>query len=310
VRGSATRAGNLGDAASAVVVAAISGLAPAHRNLDTDVTRMAAIGTIGQNLRFGEVHLWGTGVDAGRRAFGTLTQAFAAAPKTEYVVHATRGPLSRRTLIEAGLHAPAIYGDGAWFLPRIVRPPAETERRYELGVIPHISELAELTTGATPRGARYGGGGSDGVRIISTLHPPNWAGFRSKMQELLSCKRIVSNSFHGMLIADAFGIPNAYFAPRAGGAQRASIQSEAGGVNHRFRDFYLGAGLSEVPSFAQPLDTATPWDRVIRAVDELWAPVSHARQEAFFDAFPATRCVSLQDEQWPVGELLPADLLL
>jgi hypothetical protein len=281
-----------------------------HRVHDTDVVRLAAIGTIGQELRFGEVHLWGTGVDAGRRAFGALSQDFAAAPKTEYIVHATRGPLSRRTLIEAGLHAPCVYGDGAWFLPRIIPSLPDAERRYELGVIPHISELTDITAAATPRGARYAGGGSDAVRIISTRHPPNWAGFRSKMRELLSCKRIVSTSFHGMLIADAFGIPNAYFATRAGGAQRMSIQNEGGGVNHRFRDFYLGAGLNDIPSYAQPVEETTPWDKVIRGVDSLWAPVSHPRQDAFFEAFPVTRSVSLDDVNWPVDELLPADLLL
>src|SRR3954447_2125690 len=70
VRSTGSEASNFGDSASAFIVACMSGREIAPRNFNDPVTRLAAIGTVGQNLRYGTAHLWGTGVDASMRAFG------------------------------------------------------------------------------------------------------------------------------------------------------------------------------------------------------------------------------------------------
>ncbi|PHK93778.1 hypothetical protein CR162_16810 [Pseudoroseomonas rhizosphaerae] len=289
---------NLGDASSAVVVATMSGLQPLPANFNDLGVRMTAVGTIGQDLRFGTLHIWGTGFDAGRRAFGRRDAAFAAAPATNYVVHAVRGPHTRRTLLDCGILAPPIYGDAAWFLPRIF--PAPALKQYELGVIAHISELSDESLGAGPRFPRYATGLGDGVRIISTRHEASLRGFRAKLDQILSCRRIVSLSFHGKLIADCYGIPNLYFPRDTGGPLELGLDDPR--VNHRFADFYAGCGLRKLPAFGQPAQTATAWDRVMDAVDRMWQPAGNPMERVFFDAFPLTPKVSMDDAAWALPE--------
>ena len=296
---------NFGDVASPVVVGAMSGCASLPNPHASHATRLAAIGTIGQDAKWGTVHFWGTGVDAKIRAFGNRSAGFAAAPHTRYVVHATRGPHSRRTLLQAGIPAPPIYGDGAWFLPRILPRPSR-EPKYELGVITHLSELNKIALDAHTDHPRYRGGGTDGVRIISTLHEASWAGFHGKLLEILSCRRIVSVSLHGLIIAETYGIPNLPFPFTGQGEIRSDL--EAGEVDHRFADFYRGAGRTHLPGFAQQRHEATRWDQVMRAVDRLWTPLVPARLDSFFEAFPLAQKVSFDQAQWPLPETLLTQL--
>jgi hypothetical protein len=298
-RSGSNAASNFGDAASAVIVSAICGREIAARNFNDPLTRIAAIGTIGQNMSFGTVHMWGTGIDASARAFGNRQAAFAASPDTKYTIHAVRGPNSRKTLLEAGIYAPPIYGDGAWFLPRIIKN--DVEKRHELGVVLHLSELEDLSITSKSRHARHSGGESDGVKFISTRHEPNWVSFKEKLVEILSCKRIVSTSFHGMAVADAYKIPCLYFPIKINGAAMLGVNDGPEVLDHRFSDFYKGAGSIHVPAFGQPLSQATAWDQVINAVDKLWKPVEHRHAEIFFDAFPMTPNVSFSDAFWPVN---------
>ena len=52
------------------------------------------------------------------------------------------------------------------------------------------------------------------VRIINTLTAVSAASMREKLDEILSCKRLVSTSLHGMVFAESYGIPCLYFSPR------------------------------------------------------------------------------------------------
>src|SRR6478609_3556004 len=72
--------GNFGDAASAVVVAALSGRPVAHRAFNSKHRRVVAIGTIGQGQSAGAVHVWGTGFDPTHAAVGPSDTGFFAAP--------------------------------------------------------------------------------------------------------------------------------------------------------------------------------------------------------------------------------------
>jgi pyruvyltransferase len=95
----------------------------------------------------------------------------------------------------AGAKCPAIYGDPALLSPLVFDPEVKIE--YEIGLVLRWSEDAWLK--ATP-GA--------GVTIID-LGTDDVEGVIRKMK---ACKKIITSSLHGLIIADAYGIPNAWLA--------------------------------------------------------------------------------------------------
>ena len=297
---------NFGDVLSCVVVAALSGLPVVHRSMRSMLTRLVAIGTIGHGQQGGSPHFWGTCFSPNRGPRGPEGQ-FIADPDTNYVVHALRGPYSRAICERAGIAAPAVYGEPGWFLPRIL--PDNVEKTHELGVIMHISQV-EMDSVARPRQpwARYAGGEADGVRLISTWHKPSFAAFKDKLREILSCRRIVSNSFHGLVIADAYGLPCACFSPRFNGPCLIDIESGYAQLDHRMADFYLGAGARTLRIYGQPYDEPTDWAQVIRMLDRLWEPLDWDGRD-LYDAFPITPRHAFADPYWPLsdaeGEALP-----
>jgi hypothetical protein len=293
--------GNFGDSLSAVIVSAMSGRRLEPRGFQVEQPRLGAIGTIAHSFRRGAVHLWGTGLDATQRGFGRRDAGFAPAPGTNYVVHATRGPNTRRLLLENEIHAPPVYGDPGWFLPRILNPTVE--KTIELGVIPHISGLASKSPTARAKEDRIRLRASplEGVQLVPTYHAEGWAGFKAQLETILSCKRIVSTSFHGLILADAYRIPCLYFPPRVSpGPEMVDLATSE--VDHRVADFYLGAGRKRLPVFGQPTSRETHWDQVMTAIDRMYEPTEHKGAEALFEAFPFNHVVKYEDAVWKVSE--------
>ncbi|MGL4240838.1 MAG: polysaccharide pyruvyl transferase family protein [Beijerinckiaceae bacterium] len=294
---------NLGDALSALIVAAISGRAVEHADFDADAERMVGIGTIVQDQRRGVLHLWGSGIDTTIHPTTGAEPSFGAPADTRFVVHAVRGPRTAAVLRRAGIAAPPVFGDPAWFLPKILPRGMFPPPTHELGVITHISELAELTPEAAPHPSfpRYavGDGERAGVRFINTLTAPNLPAIIAKVGEILSCRRILSSSFHGLVIPLAYGVPALTFGFPGHGFRRVDA-SDAVALDHRFSDFFQGVGLRSVPAVfsdrARPTDS---WDALARMVDEAHVPLGWTGRD-LFDAFPGRKAVVFDDPRWPI----------
>jgi len=99
-------------------------------------------------------------------------------------VFALRGKLTRAGV--TGLRGEVALGDPALLVPRWVRQP---QAKYNLGIIPHWTD-AELHDRF-----RYG-------HLIDPRQPA-----QKVIEEIAQCKSIISSSLHGIIIADAFGIP-------------------------------------------------------------------------------------------------------
>lgn len=289
---------NLGDALSAVVVAAISRLPIIRAAFNSDQERIAAVGTIGHALHSGKVHLWGTGFDMARDRAGALT-GYTIPEDTDIQVHAVRGRETAQALRDRGLEAPEIYGDPVWFLPKIFPDPGI--KTHDLGVIVHISELDTATADSMVRATikRYliPPDFASRVRIINTYTSAGLDGLRSKVNEILSCRRIVSTSLHGLVIAEAYGIACAWFGTHGAPSGRLQI----GGIHpidHRMRDFYTGVDRDNILSYLQPLHIATDWQDVIRLIDDNWTPLAYTG-EALFNSLPVKKRVRFHDLHWP-----------
>jgi len=150
-------------------------------------------------------------------------------------VLALRGHLTAAGVCGLPAHCPVVLGDPSLLMPQWVRqPPA----KYELGVIPHWSDDKLRTR------FPYG-------HFIDPTGPPDQV-----VAEIARCKRVISSSLHGIIVADAYGIPRqAELFPRA---------PQEGG-DFKFRDYASIYG--ESPHFGEMW--LAPYDVVERTRGEL-----------------------------------------
>ena len=111
-----------------------------------------------------------------------------ARKKLKLDVRAVRGPLTREVLMELGYQVPEIYGDPAILLPLFFTPLHIVDKK-EFVVIPHESHYKEYQNKTYP--------------VLSTL-TNDWRGF---IEGICSAKLVISSSLHGIIIAEAYGIP-------------------------------------------------------------------------------------------------------
>ncbi len=131
-------------------------------------------------------------------------------------IHAVRGPKTRDLLIKNGINCPEVYGDPALLLPLFYKPTRP--KKYRLGIIPHIvdkndSVVHELAT-------------QSGVKILDIQHSGVWTDFIEQINE---CEVILSSSLHGIIISDAYNIPNVW----------AKFGAELIGDKFKFQDYFL-----------------------------------------------------------------------
>ena len=285
---------NLGDSLSAVMVAALSGRPVHNVPFQWPVAKLVAVGSIGHAIRDGLAVVWGAGVSI---RGGVLARN---ARRTSFDVRAIRGRISAQHYRDFGIKVPDVYGDPVWLLPSIFDEPVE--KKYELGVIPHIQDVEGHLPGAPPKpdSLRYVVDEADarGIAIINTWHEPTFGGLLAKLQLIRSCKRIASQSFHGIVIAEAYGIPALNFRYLVGakknGALRIDLTQECA-TDPRVWEFYRNGSRPEFAMYCQHREERTDWDNVIRSIDSMWEPFK-------FDAAPLVEAFPLPLAYDPLHE--------
>ncbi len=297
---------NLGDALSAVMVAALAGRPVRHAAFDQKVERLAAVGTIGHAQKNGHVHFWGTGLDATRNPVDPSINHYVLPPNTRFTVHATRGPRTEAVLRNAGLvNTPGIYGDPVWLLPQLW-PMDHVAKTTDIGVIVHLTELTEQTPESGTQAAlkRYDIPDSlkGNVRIINTLTAPTVAGLKAKIEEIAACRIILSTSLHGLVIAETYGIPCAWFATYGhGSGTRLDLSDDHSKIDHRMRDFYLGAGAKTLATYRLLRSRETDWAAAEAFVKATWEPLSYTG-DRLAEAFPLPLAPKDANGLWPITE--------
>ena len=163
---------NFGDALADNIVTWLTGQRPTWSD------RSSKYLTIGSIIHFalpGD-SIWGSGL---------LTAD--APPIARCRVLAVRGPLTRQALkVECPMGEPGL-------LVPLVYPDARPRKPADIGLVPHHSEL--------PLVKRH----LAGFKIIDVTQPP-----KIVVESILGCKRVLSSSLHGLVVADAYQIPSIY----------------------------------------------------------------------------------------------------
>ena len=143
-------------------------------------------------------------------------------------VHCVRGLLTRDALVERGFLAPdqkVAVGDPGLLFPRLLKGPVRCE--CDIGVVAHYKDAEEgraLVTALRKSGAN--------VRFIDVTQ----SDALGVVREIGSCSTILSSSLHGLIVADAFGIPNRHVCFSDLGISSDGFSAEA--ALFKFKDYF------------------------------------------------------------------------
>jgi pyruvyltransferase len=196
------RIDNVGDLLSPIIVDMVKD----HLNIVNvkHITkRMFAIGSVITAAK-SDMVVWGSGVH----------YEDSIIPKFDLDIRAIRGPLSREKLIQSGFKCPEYYGDPALLLPLFYKPNIEKE--YDYTLIPHFFKDEEINPIFKEN-------------QITTL-TSDWKGF---IDRIASSKYIISGSLHGIIIAEAYGVP-------------AILIDLLDGDMFKYKDYYYSTGRKDI----------------------------------------------------------------
>lgn len=196
---------NFGDRLSEVITRQL--LALNNRSLDDQVAtsaRLLAIGSILHFSRDGD-HVWGSGWNGKIAEDKFLSKTLQ--------VHAVRGPLTAEFLRKRGIAVPDIFGDPGLLVPHLFKGRFTVQPANDYVVVPNLHDL-------------------NLVNSHPKLVSPLW-GWNVVVERIMQAKFVLASSLHGLIIAEAFGIPARYV--------RLSQTEDL----FKYRDYYLGSGRTE-----------------------------------------------------------------
>lgn len=109
-------------------------------------------------------------------------------------IRSVRGPKTREILLNLGIPCPPKYGDPALLFPLIYK--ANIDKKYHIGVIPHFIDVNNPCVEELLK--------NKSMHLIKVNNYIRWQDF---IDEICSCDIVMSSSLHGIIIAEAYGIP-------------------------------------------------------------------------------------------------------
>ena len=136
-------------------------------------------------------------------------------------ITAVRGPLTLKRLQELGFDGKVAFGDPSMLIYRWVE--TESKPQYEYGVIPHYMDRKIVE------------GWPDDILFIDIQQRD----FKNLYRQVESCKKIISSSLHGLILADVMGLP----------ALWVKLSNNLAGDDMKFHDYFASIGRKDVEYF-------------------------------------------------------------
>ena len=259
---------NFGDQISPVIVDALlnESIQRVEWTEEGKAIKMSAVGSVIHSLRDG-TKVWGSGI---------MTDEL---PSDKLEFHAVRGPKTRKFLLDSGYttqQVPEVYGDPALLLPEIYTPKVLPWTRDMWVVIPHHSCLdsahrrnywGNLTAEDFEDWEMFG------YRVIFPNEP-----WQDIVDAIANAKGVISESLHGLILADAYNVPNVWWNPN----EDSGLAGHAG--NFKFEDYFDSVGQTN-RKFVKDFEEVTQenWQQLMKV--ETTKPVL-VDNEKLKQAFP------------------------
>lgn len=233
---------NAGDHLGKVIVQAVlSTYDKTILDKKTSKNKLLSIGSVMHFANDGDC-IWGTGIngkiDKSKLSFSQLD------------VRAVRGPHSRNILInEKKINVPEVYGDPGLLLPLFYSREllVEKSKIKDFIIIPHMNENFETY-----------------AKFKSNVCSPV-KGALEFTRDIVNSKFVISSSLHGVIIAEAYGIPAVF------------LHADSGESLFKYDDYYNGTGRDY---YAKAMTVEDAFKMKTPGIDNL-SEIQHKLLEAF-----------------------------
>lgn len=181
--------------------------------LKNDVKCYCLIGSIINFYNIDNKYIYGSGVMDNR-------EPIEGVPKKIFSV---RGPITRDYLLSNNIVCPPRYGDPALLLPLIYMP--KVLKKDTIVVIPNMGTDLELVTSMFR-------GFADRVVFVDMR---NYADWRQPIDIICSARYVISESLHGLIVAETYNIPNVWV----------DFKEHPDYWDIKFMDYYYSIGKKE-----------------------------------------------------------------
>lgn len=172
---------NFGDMLTYWLVRKITGQAPQFTNTADTRKHLVAVGSMLNHAGNASV-VWGAGI-------ANMSDQI----NVNADIRSVRGPLSALRVVTSGGKMPRVWGDPGLLVPKYHQAKP---KQHKLGFIPHYADKSVWPL--------------SGALNIDVLAP-----VEEVLDAISSCQHIISSSLHGLIVADAYGIPAAWmYSPR------------------------------------------------------------------------------------------------
>jgi pyruvyltransferase len=161
--------------------------------------------------------IWGSGI---------ISEKTTVLNKPKEIL-ALRGLNTLKKMEEVG-NGCDVFGDPVLLFPELI-DGKKIEKKYKYGIVPHFKNK-----------------NSEGIKKIVELNNPEIKiidiqseGVEQFVIDILSCENILSSSLHGLILAEAYGIPTC----------RVVFSEKILGGDFKFYDYYSGVGIHQMETF-------------------------------------------------------------
>ena len=220
---------NLGDTLSPIIVEYM--LKQQGLSLTQNVSGKKHLYAVGSVLTAGiqDATVWGSGVLNAKLSYRL--------EKRKLDVRAVRGPVTRAILMDYGYDVPEVYGDPAIIMPEIYKAvPLKNRKKY--GLITHKDYILN---------EKY----EENEIARSNICTDDYESF---LDQLVSVDVVISSSLHGIILAEAYGVPAILLKPQVDIVKYYDYYYSTGRINFPMADSIEQAMLI-VPVELPKLDT-------------------------------------------------------